>query len=106
MDNRSKSGGWFRAALTTLASLFSFASANASAASDEAKPLTIEQRVERVRQHLADTDAAGAPPKLDAEPPSHQSVQWPNYPNWPNWPNWNNWRNWNNWNNWVNWWNG
>ena len=57
---------------------------------DGAAPPTIEERVARVRQLIAEQCAEPAP---DLHGP--RTAQWPNWPNWLNgWPNWGNfWRN-------------
>jgi hypothetical protein len=61
--------------------------------SDAAGPLTIEERVARVRQAFVEQGVARPPSGAACMPMT--TAQWPNWPNWLNgWPNWGNfWRN-------------
>jgi hypothetical protein len=105
VTDESKKGGSKegRSALIAIASLVATGSSvdASSSIANEAAPLTIEQRVERVRKDLL--RAGAAENKLPIVSPPSPPVR---VTQWYNWPNWNNWRNWNNWNNWANWFNG
>lgn len=74
---------------------------------EETTRLTIDQRVERVREmignRLADNpgNLDGLLSKMSYE--ESELLQWGNWGNWANWNNWGNWNNWNNWGNWGNW---
>jgi hypothetical protein len=59
---------------------------------EEPRPMTVEERVARIRAALEERQGGGERSSgLDAE----RLAQWFNFPNWPNfWNNWNNfWRN-------------
>src|SRR4051794_25374283 len=91
-DESKKSGrNGGHSALIAIASLVATASSvdAASSIATEAAPLTIEQRVERVREDLLRAGAAkNELPIVSPPSPPARVTQWTN---WGNWPNWNNW---------------
>ena len=92
--------------LAVFTSIFAFGAPvrPADLLSGEPSQLTIDQRVQRVREIIVPDASAGASgsPEDQQEGPPDSTQQWPNWPNWNNFRNWNNWPNWGNWGNWRN----
>lgn len=83
------------AVITTLTALNLAAPAQANLEPVD-QELTVPERLERLRLHLADVENEEGRIHFD----SNLLAQWPNWPNWGNWPNWNDWYRWNDWGNW------
>ena len=82
-----------------LALAFVIAAPAHGAAPTQPKPLTILDRVERIRTTIGERGQAGIVAHAAGKSESGAANQWPNWNNWRNWGNWNNWRNWGNWRN-------
>ena len=90
--------GWAvaRRLLTGLGAASFFSTSALANPISSAERLSLESRVQAVRQALKDS----APRSVQAE--ENESLSQP--PGWGNWGNWGNWANaWNNWGNWGNW---
>jgi hypothetical protein len=62
----------------------------------ESKPLTILDRVERIRATIGERGQSAVVGRAAATSDVGAATNWPNWNKWPKWPNWNNWGNWRN----------
>jgi hypothetical protein len=91
---------WLRARFARVVTLSLVLAGTAQPVSTrEPGPLTVVDRVERIRAVLSEREQT---PHVAGQPGDSNRAafsQWRNWSNWRGWANWNNWSNWGNWRN-------